>query len=177
MTTRYVTQTRARASRIGVRPADEVESVYRTLAAEATRAPARRGPGDEPARAPDRGAPRDATRTPAPDPDREDVREGAGEPTRGDIAPGRTGPGAEPSDVVSEGAADAYRWALAREERGPVTGAPTREVPDLWRLTAEADAAAVLLDDPVCPPEKRAYVRGVHDALAWLCGQSDEHAV
>ncbi|GGQ13184.1 hypothetical protein [Streptomyces roseolilacinus] len=152
MTTRHATQTRARASRIGVRPADEVESVYRTLAAEAGRAP-------------------------APAPGRGDVREGAGEPTWGDIAPGRTGPGAEPSDAVSEGAADAYRWALAREERGPVTGAPAREVPDLWRLTAEADAAAVLLDDPVCPPEKRAYVRGVHDALAWLCGQSDEHAV
>ncbi|CAL9464016.1 hypothetical protein SUDANB38_02712 [Streptomyces sp. enrichment culture] len=83
----------------------------------------------------------------------------------------------EPFQAVSEGAADAYRWALARAEHGPVTGAPTRDVPDLARLTAEADAAAVLLDDPVCPPDKRAYVRGVHDALAWLCGQSDEHAV
>ncbi len=83
----------------------------------------------------------------------------------------------EPFEAVSEGAADAYRWALARAARGPVTGAPTGDVPDLSRLTAEADAAAVLLDDPVCPPDRRAYVRGVHDALAWLCGQSDEHAV
>lgn len=153
MTTRHVTRTRARASRIGVRPADEVESAYRALAAGAPRGSARRDPADGPARAPDREASRDAERKP--------VREGR----------------PEPSGAVSEGAADAYRWALAREGHGPVTGVPTREVPDLWRLTAEADAAAVLLDDPACPPENRAYVRGVHDALAWLCGQSDEHAV
>ncbi|MFE1575358.1 hypothetical protein [Streptomyces fradiae] len=89
----------------------------------------------------------------------------------------RHGRGPEPFEAVSEGAADAYRWALARADRGPITGAPTGDVPDLSRLTAEADAAAVLLDDPVCPPDRRAYVRGVHDALAWLCGQSDEHAV
>ncbi|CAL9459854.1 hypothetical protein [Streptomyces sp. enrichment culture] len=132
---------------------DEVESAYRTLATEVTK-----------------------------------VTEAAEvtETTEVTGARGTTGaPGAagaarvrpEPFQAVSEGAADAYRWALARKEHGPVTGAPTHDVPDLWRLTAEADAAAVLLDDPVYPPDKRAYVRGVHDALAWLCGQSDEHAV
>ncbi|MEU2180750.1 hypothetical protein [Streptomyces thermolilacinus] len=130
---------------------DEVESAYRTLAGEVTK-----------------------------------VAEvtGATGMTEARGATGATGGGEakrtvppEPFQAVSEGAADAYRWALARREHGPVTGAPAHDVPDLWRLTAEADAAAVLLDDPVCPPDKRAYVRGVHDALAWLCGQSDDHAV
>lgn len=133
MTTRHAPPTRARVDRIGVRAVDEVESAYRTRAAEAAESTA--------------------------------------------VARASAAAGPEPFQTVSEGAADAYRWALARDQRGPVTGAPTRDVPDLSRLTAEADAAAVLLDDPVCPPDKRAYVRGVHDALAWLCGQSDEHPV
>ncbi|MCP9958105.1 MULTISPECIES: hypothetical protein [Streptomyces] len=167
-----MTRTRERPERIGVRPAEDVESVYRTLAAEAGRAAARGEAGDGPA--PGRGAPWGTGRTPAPDPGREQAREGARQPVRQGAVPG--GAGDEPPGAASEGAADAYRWALAREGHGPVTGVPTREVPDLWRLTAEADAAAVLLDDPVCPPEERAYVRGVHDALAWLCGHSDERA-
>ncbi|URM90553.1 hypothetical protein LUW75_11680 [Streptomyces sp. MRC013] len=157
-----MTRTRARPNRIGVRPAEEVESAYRSVAA---RAPVRRDPAGGPA--PGRHVPRNAGRAPEPDPRREGAGEGA--------APGGTG--AEPPDTVSEGAAAAYRWALAREGSGPVTGVPTREVPALWRLTAEADAAAVLLDDPVCPPRDRAYAQGVRDVLAWLCGQSDEHAV
>ncbi|WP_175410513.1 hypothetical protein [Streptomyces sp. TRM64462] len=77
--------------------------------------------------------------------------------------------------ALAEGAADAYRWALARDARGPITGARgNRPVPTLWTLTAEADAAAVLIDDPACPADARDYALGVHDALAWLCGHSDQ---
>ncbi|MCP9945367.1 hypothetical protein LUX12_12140 [Streptomyces somaliensis] len=159
-----MTRTRARPGRIGVRPAEEVESAYRSVAA---RAPARWDAVGGPAHAPGRHAPRDTGRAPEPGLRRERPRQGAG----------AGGAGAEPPDAVREGVAAAYRWALAREGHGPVTGVPTREVPALWRLTAEADAAAVLLDDPVCPPRDRAYAQGVHDALAWLCGQSDDRAV
>ncbi|MEU3445668.1 hypothetical protein AB0H29_00265 [Streptomyces thermolilacinus] len=136
---------------------DEVEAAYRTLATEVTKVTGATGTAGVTEATGTTGA---AEATGAP---------GAAKAARA-VPP-------EPFHAVSEGAADAYRWALARKEHGPVTGAPAHDVPDLWRLTAEADAAAVLLDDPVCPPDKRAYVRGVHDALAWLCGQSDEHAV
>ncbi|KUH35295.1 hypothetical protein ATE80_30075 [Streptomyces kanasensis] len=129
MTTRHAVRTET--PRIGVRPVDEVESAYRTLAAEAT------GPG------------RDA---------------GGGRALRDSDRP----------RALREGATEAYRWALARAPQGPITGVRGRDVPDVWRLTAEVDAAAVLLDDPACPHEAREYVRGVHDALAWLCGHSDQ---
>ncbi|WP_228978191.1 hypothetical protein [Streptomyces sp. DH12] len=118
---------RTESPRIGVRRVDEVESAYRSLAAEATGRGARGGRALQ-----------------------------------------------ERPRALREGAAEAYRWALAREPQGPITGLRAREVPDVWRLTAEADAAAVLLDDPACPHDTRDYVRGVHDALAWLCGHSDQ---
>ncbi|MGW0549033.1 hypothetical protein [Streptomyces altiplanensis] len=75
----------------------------------------------------------------------------------------------------SSGASEAYRWALGRAERSPVTGAGGEEgVPDLYKLTAEVDAAVVQMDEPVSRPGPRDHTRGVHDALAWVCGYRDE---
>ncbi|WP_149182267.1 hypothetical protein [Streptomyces sp. TRM49041] len=99
--------------------------------------------------------------------------------TAEDVADHRSGSTARPGrslpTELSQGAADAYEWALGRSRHGPVTGAPSREVPALWALTAEVDAAAVLLDDPVCSGDTWQYARGAHDALAWICGHSDRH--
>ncbi len=47
-------------------------------------------------------------------------------------------------------------------------------MPDLYTLTAEVDAATVRLDDPASPADLRDYVLGAHDALAWLCGHTDQ---
>ncbi|MGW0565288.1 hypothetical protein ACWDZ4_33000 [Streptomyces sp. NPDC003016] len=75
----------------------------------------------------------------------------------------------------SSGASAAYHWALGRAERSPVTGASGSEgVPDLYKLTAEVDAAVVQMDEPVSRPGPRDHTRGVHDALAWVCGYRDE---
>ncbi|MGW0367243.1 hypothetical protein [Streptomyces sp. NPDC002990] len=72
------------------------------------------------------------------------------------------------------GAALAYQWALGRRARAPVTSADGRGVPDLPLLTAEVDAAVVQLDDPTTPADLRDFTRGVHDALGWVCGYSDQ---
>lgn len=77
-------------------------------------------------------------------------------------------------ELFASGALDALRWALARGGSAPVTGARGGLVPDLYALTAEVDAAAVQLDDPVCPVDARAYALGAHEALAWLCGHTDQ---
>jgi len=80
-----------------------------------------------------------------------------------------------PSRQFASGAAAAYQWALGRAERSPVTGASrTPGVPDMQSLTAEADAAVVLVEDPTLPPGPRDHSRGVHDALAWVCGHSEQ---
>ncbi|WP_406503774.1 hypothetical protein [Streptomyces sp. NBC_00212] len=71
------------------------------------------------------------------------------------------------------GAAAAYRWAMGRAARAPVTGTDARRVPDLRLLTAEMDAAVVQLEDPTTEAGVRDFTRGVHDALAWVCGYSD----
>jgi hypothetical protein len=76
----------------------------------------------------------------------------------------------------SSGAAAAYEWALGHAERSPVTGAGADGVPGLRLLTAEVDAAVVQLEDPTMQAGRRDYVRGVHDALAWVCGYSDQVA-
>lgn len=76
----------------------------------------------------------------------------------------------------SSGAAAAYEWAMGHAERSPVTGAGADGIPGLRLLTAEVDAAVVQLDDPTLRAGKRDYVRGVHDALAWVCGYSDHAA-
>ncbi|MFG3497719.1 hypothetical protein [Streptomyces sp. NPDC047928] len=72
--------------------------------------------------------------------------------------------------ALIDGAVDAYEWALARGGEGPITGAHTGEVPTLQAMTAEVDAASVVLDDPLCPAETEDYARGAHDVLAWICG-------
>lgn len=78
------------------------------------------------------------------------------------------------SQQFSSGASAAYRWALGCADRSPVTGAGEGEgVPDLEALTAEVDAAVVQMEDPAAQAGPRDYSRGVHDALAWVCGHSD----
>ncbi len=60
-------------------------------------------------------------------------------------------------------------WPTAREALSRPCA-----VPDLYTLTAEVDAATVRLDDPASPADLRDYVLGAHDALAWLCGHTDQ---
>ncbi|MEU6488659.1 hypothetical protein [Streptomyces sp. NPDC046887] len=79
--------------------------------------------------------------------------------------------------AFSVGALDAYGWALGQAERAPVTGAAVDGlggVPSSYVLTAELDAAVVQLGDPTEEAERAAHVRGVHDALAWVCGLVDD---
>ncbi|WP_329112118.1 hypothetical protein [Streptomyces sp. NBC_01353] len=78
------------------------------------------------------------------------------------------------SPQYSSGASAAYRWALGCAEHSPVTGAGDAEgVPALPALTAEVDASVVQMEDLTSRPGPRDYSRGVHDALAWVCGHSD----
>ncbi|MFF8278874.1 hypothetical protein ACF05T_22585 [Streptomyces lateritius] len=65
---------------------------------------------------------------------------------------------------------------MCRTERSPITGADAGGTPNLPLLTAEVDAALVQLGDPAIPEGSREYVRGAHEALAWICGQRDEAA-
>ncbi|MGW7067163.1 hypothetical protein ACWGII_14085 [Streptomyces sp. NPDC054855] len=75
------------------------------------------------------------------------------------------------SSQFSSGVAAAYQWALGCADRSPVTGAGcTGTVPDLQALTAEVDAAVVQTEDLTSSPGLRDHSRGVHDALAWVCG-------
>ncbi|MFD3580428.1 hypothetical protein [Streptomyces sp. NPDC058644] len=84
-----------------------------------------------------------------------------------------TEPGSSPQ--FSSGVSAAYRWALGSADRSPVTGAAdSGGVPDLQALTAEVDAAVVQTGDLTRPPGLRDYSRGVHDALAWVCGHTSQ---
>ncbi|GAA1504258.1 hypothetical protein GCM10009730_03970 [Streptomyces albidochromogenes] len=75
------------------------------------------------------------------------------------------------------GAAAAYGWALGRSDRSPITGTGAAQgFPGLPLLTAEVDASVVQLDDATTQGDAREYIRGVHDALAWICGYSDQPA-
>ncbi|MDI3419054.1 hypothetical protein [Streptomyces luteolus] len=79
----------------------------------------------------------------------------------------------DPSPQFSNGVSTAYRWALGHADRAPVTGDGAADgVPDLQTLTAEVDAAAVQTENLTGLPEVREYSRGVHDALAWVCGHT-----
>ncbi|MER5961529.1 hypothetical protein [Streptomyces sp. NPDC002057] len=90
------------------------------------------------------------------------------------LGAGAAGPG-DPSPQFRGGAAAALSWALGGAERAPVTGSGAgQEVPDLQTLTAEVDAAVVQAEDPTSPLGPREYNRGVHAALAWVCGHSDD---
>ncbi|WP_435971952.1 hypothetical protein [Streptomyces sp. Qhu_M48] len=90
------------------------------------------------------------------------------------LGAGAAGPeGASPQ--FSSGATAALSWALGGAERSPVTGCDTaQEVPGLETLTAEVDAAVVQAEDPTSRPGPREYNRGVHAALAWVCGHSED---
>ncbi|MGW7090193.1 hypothetical protein ACWGH2_42825 [Streptomyces sp. NPDC054871] len=60
------------------------------------------------------------------------------------------------SSQFSSGVSAAYRWALGRADRSPVTGAGCAGgVPDLQALTAEVDAAVVQTEDLTRSPGLR----------------------
>ncbi|MCX4547375.1 hypothetical protein OG204_30135 [Streptomyces sp. NBC_01387] len=73
----------------------------------------------------------------------------------------------------SRGALTGYRWALGRADAAPVTGGTDAGAPDLGLLTAEVDAVAVQLEDTAQRDVPDDHARGVYEALAWICGQSD----
>ncbi|MBB5935050.1 hypothetical protein [Streptomyces zagrosensis] len=72
------------------------------------------------------------------------------------------------------GEAAALQWAMGHLAPAPVTGASASDLPDLRLLTAEVDATVVQLDDITTSATSRDYLRGVHDALLWICGYSDD---
>ncbi|MFD3531348.1 hypothetical protein [Streptomyces sp. NPDC058664] len=96
--------------------------------------------------------------------------------TEVDLALGRVEERTSETPQFRAGAAAAYQWAMSRTERSPITGAEACGSPDLPLLTAEVDAALVQLVGPAIPEDSHAYVRGAHDALAWICGQRDRAA-
>ena len=81
---------------------------------------------------------------------------------------------ADPHAEFVQGASDAYRWAMGGHGSAPLTGARTDGVPGLERLTSEIDTAVVQLEDVTQRAGPRAFTQGVHDALAWVCGFSDQ---
>ncbi|MCQ4042637.1 hypothetical protein ACFOSC_24655 [Streptantibioticus rubrisoli] len=81
---------------------------------------------------------------------------------------------ADPHAQFTKGALEAYRWAMGSDVSAPLTGARTVGVPGLQRLTSEIDTAVVQLEDVTQQAGPRAFAQGVHDALAWVCGLSDQ---
>ena len=75
---------------------------------------------------------------------------------------------------LSRGALTGYLWALGRGEAAPVTGAVSAGAPGLPMLTAEVDAAVAQMKDATQRTVPRDYIHGVHDALAWICGHTEE---
>jgi len=74
----------------------------------------------------------------------------------------------------SNGALTGYLWALGRGTAAPVTGAGADGTPTLAGLTEEVDASVMQLADQAQRTVPRDFVQGVHDALAWVCGYSDD---
>jgi hypothetical protein len=74
----------------------------------------------------------------------------------------------------SRGALTGYLWVLGRATSAPVTGSHGHGAPSLGQLTGEIDASVVQLVDQAQRTVPRDYVQGVHDALAWVCGYSDD---
>lgn len=78
-----------------------------------------------------------------------------------------------------------YVWALGATATSPVTGTgagrgaaataspPCGDPPSLALLTAEMDAAVAQLAQPTRRTVPRDYLRGIHDALAWLCARTE----
>ncbi|MER8187581.1 hypothetical protein [Kitasatospora sp. NPDC094015] len=97
-----------------------------------------------------------------------EVEQAFGELERGAAAPNR-------QTQLSRGSLAAYLWALGRGDTAPVTGARGTGRPDLLALTAEVDAAMVELEYQSQRTVPRDYTQGVHDALSWVCGHTDDH--
>ncbi|MDK1474456.1 hypothetical protein QNO07_13675 [Streptomyces sp. 549] len=73
----------------------------------------------------------------------------------------------------TRGAMAGLLWALGRGDPSPVTAWTTEGEPTMETLTAEADAATVQMEDATQRNIPRDYLRGVSDALAWVCGHTD----
>ncbi|MEU4212439.1 hypothetical protein AB0F13_20995 [Streptomyces sp. NPDC026206] len=73
----------------------------------------------------------------------------------------------------ARGALTGYLWSLGQGQVAPVTGGDSAGAPDLATVTAEVDATLAQLEDSTQRTVPRDYIRGVHDALAWVCGHTD----
>ncbi|MET9801058.1 hypothetical protein [Streptomyces sp. NPDC006368] len=73
------------------------------------------------------------------------------------------------------GALTGYLWALGRGGPAPITARSVAKAPALEDLTAEADAATAQMEDSTQRTVPRDYIHGVRDALAWVCGHTDQH--
>ncbi|GAB3658663.1 hypothetical protein [Streptomyces sparsus] len=85
----------------------------------------------------------------------------------------KTAAGPDRQTQYSRGALAAYLWALGRGDAAPVTAYTVAGAPSMETLTAEADAAAVQMEDSTQRSVPREYLHGVHDALAWVCGHTE----
>ncbi len=74
----------------------------------------------------------------------------------------------------ARGALAGYLWALGRGEPAPITAQSSDGAPAMEVLMAEADAATVQIQDSTQRTVPRDYLQGVHDALAWVCGHTDD---
>ncbi|MEU1626786.1 hypothetical protein ABZ746_15975 [Streptomyces sp. NPDC020096] len=83
----------------------------------------------------------------------------------------------EPHPPFTLGVLAAYQWAMGRGADAPLTGARGVGVPDLEQLTSEIDTAVVQLEDVTQHTGTRDFAQGVHDALAWVCGLSEDEAL
>jgi hypothetical protein len=75
---------------------------------------------------------------------------------------------------LSRGALTGYVWALGRASAAPVTGSHGHGTPSLGQIMGEIDASVMQLAEQTRRTVPRDYVQGVHDALAWVCGYSDD---
>ncbi|MFF4528689.1 hypothetical protein ACFY1P_05390 [Streptomyces sp. NPDC001407] len=85
-----------------------------------------------------------------------------------------TAAGPDRQTQFSRGALAGYLWALGRGDAAPITGASSDGTPGMGPLTAEVDAVLVQMEDCAQRTVPRDYLYGVHSALAWICGQSDD---
>lgn len=81
--------------------------------------------------------------------------------------------GPDQQTQYARGALAGYLWALGRGEPAPITAQESDGAPGLEVMTAETDAAIVQMEDSTQRTVPRDYLHGVHDALAWVCGHTD----
>ncbi len=82
--------------------------------------------------------------------------------------------GPDQQTQYARGALAGYLWALGRGEPAPITARSMDGAPAMEVLIAEADAATVQIQDSTQRTVPRDYIHGVHDALAWVCGHTDD---